>query len=340
MIETSELPEIFFSSDDIDQRQNRLFKLQAGESIRIRSHIDENNYLYLHKGEVRIETSARPLTLTKSENNAPKGYMVPQGNTLIDVLAITDAVIYQVDSKQLDDIVAWVEVTQSLESEPEKLGILSSLLTIKSLAHLTIESIYELVSRMEIKGFKKGEEVIIQGDEAEHFYVIYQGSAKVWAMDLYDDEPKHVNSLQEGDSFGEDALVTGGTRNATVRMTSDGILLIGNKKDFKELIAAPCIDEIDVEKTNLMKNNDDYELLDVRYEEEWEESYIEGCILIPLHELRIRLDELDQNKKYIIYCRSGNRSAVAALILKKKKYNAVSMAGGIKAWPYETRSAY
>ncbi|MBF0555988.1 MAG: rhodanese-like domain-containing protein, partial [Nitrospirae bacterium] len=42
----------------------------------------------------------------------------------------------------------------------------------------------------------------------------------------------------------------------------------------------------------------------------------------------------DANKQYVVYCRSGRRSAVAAFKLKQLNINAVSLKGGIKAWTY------
>jgi rhodanese-related sulfurtransferase len=72
-------------------------------------------------------------------------------------------------------------------------------------------------------------------------------------------------------------------------------------------------------------------LLDVRNEEEYEMEYIPGCKLIPLLELR----ELESGKDYAIYCHSGKRSDVAAMILRQHKLNAVSLVGGIRDWPYE-----
>ena len=45
--------------------------------------------------------------------------------------------------------------------------------------------------------------------------------------------------------------------------------------------------------------------------------------------------ELNPEKNYVVYCRSGKRSAVAALLLKQYRLNAVSLKGGINAWPYK-----
>lgn len=58
-------------------------------------------------------------------------------------------------------------------------------------------------------------------------------------------------------------------------------------------------------------------ILDVRTPNEFRAGYIKGAILIPLQQLESRLKEIDahKNRDILIYCRSGNRSVVAAQIL-------------------------
>lgn len=74
-------------------------------------------------------------------------------------------------------------------------------------------------------------------------------------------------------------------------------------------------------------------LLDVRTDEEYEEKHLENSIHIPLNELLERLNELDKEKGYITFCRSGARSKLGALILQdngfKKVYNSQE---GILTW--------
>lgn len=74
-------------------------------------------------------------------------------------------------------------------------------------------------------------------------------------------------------------------------------------------------------------------LLDVRTDDEYLEKHVEGSIHIPLNELSERADELDKNKLYITFCRSGVRSKSAAFILQnlgfEKIYNSQE---GILTW--------
>jgi rhodanese-related sulfurtransferase len=76
-------------------------------------------------------------------------------------------------------------------------------------------------------------------------------------------------------------------------------------------------------------------LLDVRRPDEWEKARIPGAVLIPLHELGDRIDELaeQQRSRVVVYCHHGARSLRGAAILRQYGFtNAHSMAGGIDAY--------
>ncbi len=75
-------------------------------------------------------------------------------------------------------------------------------------------------------------------------------------------------------------------------------------------------------------------LLDVRTAGERSEDSIRGSVHIPLHELRARAGELRKHggSQIICYCRSGNRSLGAAVLLKKLGYNSANLVGGITNW--------
>lgn len=56
-------------------------------------------------------------------------------------------------------------------------------------------------------------------------------------------------------------------------------------------------------------------LLDVRTQAEHRENNITGSVLIPLHELPSRLNDIPKDKEILIYCRSGSRAQQAAQII-------------------------
>ncbi|MDC7226256.1 MAG: FAD-dependent oxidoreductase [Spirochaetales bacterium] len=84
---------------------------------------------------------------------------------------------------------------------------------------------------------------------------------------------------------------------------------------------------------NELGNYPDAVLLDVRDPEENELGEIPGSILVPLYELRKRLDELDKDKQYIVYCATGIRAYIAVRMMKQHGFkDARNLAGGFSTW--------
>ena len=76
-------------------------------------------------------------------------------------------------------------------------------------------------------------------------------------------------------------------------------------------------------------------LIDVREVEEVEAGHIPGTINIPLGVLELRMPELDKKEKYIVVCRSGNRSGMATQLLESHGYDVTNMVGGMLEWQGE-----
>jgi adenylyltransferase/sulfurtransferase len=95
------------------------------------------------------------------------------------------------------------------------------------------------------------------------------------------------------------------------------------------------IKEITVEELLTLKNigKDDFQLIDVREPYEYQIANLDGE-LIPLKELDEHLDKIASDKKVIIHCRSGVRSAKAIETLQKKYgfTNLYNLKGGILEW--------
>lgn len=85
-------------------------------------------------------------------------------------------------------------------------------------------------------------------------------------------------------------------------------------------------------KARYMDDAMPHTLVDVRTAEEFNAGYIPGAINISLQELQQKLNRIPTDKPVIVYCRSGNRSAFAANILKQAGYTEVYDLGGIIEW--------
>lgn len=76
----------------------------------------------------------------------------------------------------------------------------------------------------------------------------------------------------------------------------------------------------------------DAQLVDVRTQEEREAAHIPGTAHIPLERLEESAAELDRERPLVLYCRSGERSAMAAEAFSASGWDATSLQGGILAW--------
>ncbi|MEO8211133.1 MAG: rhodanese-like domain-containing protein [bacterium] len=110
------------------------------------------------------------------------------------------------------------------------------------------------------------------------------------------------------------------------------------KKTFHELChgAKQNIKECKVEDVmKMIKDKEDFVLVDVREESEFKKSHIKGAIHIGrgILERDIHLHIDDHDKKIILYCGGGFRSSLAAESIQKMGYtNVISMDGGWKEW--------
>ena len=73
-------------------------------------------------------------------------------------------------------------------------------------------------------------------------------------------------------------------------------------------------------------------LLDVRNPDEWEAGHAPAATLVPLGVLADRVAELPTDRRIVVVCRSGGRSARAAEALVGAGYDAVNLIGGMQAW--------
>jgi len=90
----------------------------------------------------------------------------------------------------------------------------------------------------------------------------------------------------------------------------------------------------------MMENKEDFVLFDVREEIEQEICKIEGAKLTSFIDI-VRgnanpFESIDKNKKIVLYCHTGERSAYILNLLKEKGYkNLWNLIGGIDAWAKE-----
>ncbi|MDU8946727.1 cyclic nucleotide-binding domain-containing protein [Ovoidimarina sediminis] len=318
------------SALDIAARDLRVFHICRGERVVFPS-ISPDDFLFLITGNVLVDGDEK---ISIPEEAAGEPYRFSSRGGEVSIQAVDDAVLCRGNARILEDYLALDELGRSrdVEETVNPTEILLKLRGTEALRGLSVDNAYQALRRMTTVRVAKADEVVRQYEEGDAYYIIREGTAEVWREDLDDDEQRLVAVLGPGDGFGEESLVMEGSRNATVKMITDGELLKLSKEDFDELITTSMIETVKPAAASALARTG-HEILDVRYEEEYQQSFIPGSILIPLPELRARMDELDKATTYLVLCKKGSRAAAATLLLRQRGIKAMVIEGGIIEWP-------
>jgi hydroxyacylglutathione hydrolase len=91
-------------------------------------------------------------------------------------------------------------------------------------------------------------------------------------------------------------------------------------------------EEVDVGQLAELLAAGNVELIDVRREYEWEGGRIAGARHVELNALTAASETIPRDRPVILYCRTGNRSAMAVEAFRLAGFDARNLAGGIEAW--------
>jgi len=205
---------------------------------------------------------------------------------------------------------------------------ITRMLQSEALIKLPPPDIQRLLLKLESVNVKAGDVIIRQGDEGDYFYIIREGKCAVTRLASGEGWDVPLAELSTGDCFGEEALVSEVKRNATISMISDGTLMRLSKTNFVELLKKNLVHYINYElATAAVKQGGIW--LDVRLADEYSRYSIDNSINVPLFMVRDRAHGLDPEKKYIICCDTGRRSAAAAFLLSQRGLKVCVLEGGM-----------
>ena len=119
-------------------------------------------------------------------------------------------------------------------------------------------------------------------------------------------------------------------RNKLMALVIGGLLMLGQSVSANQSMTTQ-------ELQNKLNAKENFVLLDVRTQEEYNAGYIAGAILLPYDEINAKATIVlpDKEKEIVLYCRSGRRSAIAKKSLLDLGYQKVVDFGGVKRWEGE-----
>lgn len=298
---------------------------------------EDNTTIYLLSGEVELVDSQGRRTVISAggiESWHPVEHFQPRRST---ATALTDVSLVKFDSYRLDTILSWdqsagymildIASNRQLDQDAEWMV---KLLKSNLFYSVPPANIQEIFRRMKSRELKAGEVVIRQGDTADCCFFVKKGACEVSVLSPGAAQPVAVAMIEAGQCFGEEALLSETTRNATVAMATDGVLMRLDKADFIELLKEPVVSAIPFEPCQAIANAGGL-WLDVRTPDEFEAEHFRGAQNMPLNVLRLKSRLLDPKQHLIVYCDTGRRSSAAAFLLKNAGFRLDVLEGGLNA---------
>jgi CRP-like cAMP-binding protein len=326
--------------------KSELCRLPQGKFL-FQSGEDSDRIIYLLNGQVELQGDNGESRMVMGGSKASKLPLEQNKPHRLSALSKTEVTFIKVDSNLLDIMLTWeqsggYEVQELDESEggmsAEEDDWMSRILRAKVFHKIPPANIQSIFMKMEAMHFKSGEPVIKQGEDGDRFYIVREGKCKVIRKTRHKPEGVVLAVWGVGDNFGEEALISGGKRNASVVMATDGVLMSLSKADFLELMNEPILHRVDYEAAKQLVAGGGM-WIDVRLPSEYQSWHLHNSINIPLPILRTKLDKLDADRTYVICCDTGRRSSTATYLLTQNSFKAYVLDNGLQGVPSEAVQA-
>jgi len=280
---------------------------------------EDQRHIYLLEGQVQLLSKDREFEIVKSGTQSARFALAHQWPRKFSGRAIEEVYFIRIPSKVLHSLVVRSSQAKSKSDQAEEPGTdcMTLALNARVLQHVSPADIQKVLVRMEEVPVKNDETVIRQGDPGDYFYIIAKGTGVVTRTDPKGERQLAV--LSPGDGFGEDSLISGEPRAASITMASDGVLIRLPKDDFLEFVRRPLVKGKKInEARKLVEEGAVW--LDIRHPEEYAENHYPDAINLPLETLRERCDAYPNDKQYIVYG-PQNQSEVGTFLLRERGFN-------------------
>lgn len=294
----------------------------------------EKRTLYIVSGVLELVDQGKVVGAVKGGTEFARNPVAPVFPRRVSGRARDRVQFISIDSDLLDVMLTWdqtgtYEVSELAgKSDQSSQDWMTMLLQTKAFHKIPPANIQAIFMRMQQINYRTGDVILKQGAEGDYFYVLIRGTALVTRETPLSKEGIKLAELSVGDTFGEEALISEAKRNATVTMRSDGAVMRLGKDDFKKLLNEPMLDWVTKpEAEEIIRSGGQW--LDVRLPSEFENQHLDGALNVPLYFIRLKINTLDPDKKYIVCCDTGRRSSAGAYILSERGYHAYVLTGGI-----------
>jgi CRP-like cAMP-binding protein len=315
-------------------RKTTLRELTQGRLLFKEGDTDKRTF-YLVAGVVELLTGGRIVGTVAAGSPDAKHPLAPMLPRRCVARVASDRIEYlSIDSDLLDVLITWDQTGTYEVGELKDDGAggdwMTVLLQSRAFHRVPPANLQAVFMRMQKVEVAAGDTIIRQGDEGEFFYAIVSGRCIVTRETPLNRDGIKLAELSMGDTFGEEALISGAQRNATVSMLTDGVLMRLAKDDFNALLNEPLLRWVDYgEAQRAVAGGSRW--LDVRLPSEFEHCHFGEALNVPLYFVRLKLKTLDPAVPYVVCCDNARRSSAAAYLLSERGFDVSVLKGGIAA---------
>lgn len=324
------------SSFEILAQNFAVESVPKGKEI-VKEGIPADSFYFVKQGrfEVVKSTAHGPAKLSIVTSGQGIGEMPLLTNSVwaSSVHTLTEAVLYKLPKTSFLEIVGRESAFKNiLLKRAADLSFYDKVKALRPFALLEPDRMYAIMARMTERTYALGEDIIVQGEKGDYYYVVKSGRVAVLVKKKGEQEAKQAAVLGEGDGFGEEALIRNDPRNATCRALEETVVYALDKIDFDQIMKSVFLDNIFSEDISVQTYREKYVFIDARVPPEYEQEHIGGAVNIPVEDLRHRCKWFDPQRSYITYCTNDARGMVAAFLLKSCGFNAKCLRGGLGSW--------
>jgi len=182
----------------------------------------EKRTFYLLTGKLVLTDRSGSRKTLEAGSDKTRSPLVPILPRHYTATAATPVQFISLDTDLLDVMLTWdqtghYEVSELQDDdESDSNDWMTTLLQTKAFHRIPAGNIQAIFMRMQQVNYSAGDIVIKQGDEGDFFYVITKGTCSVMRETPLNEDGIQLAELKEGDTFGEEALISETKRNATV----------------------------------------------------------------------------------------------------------------------------
>jgi rhodanese-related sulfurtransferase len=298
--------------------------------------------VYLISGEVTLQAAGLVVEVIAASSDSAKFALAHQIPRKIDAVANGRVRFLRLNTDIVNSSpsLAYKEDNRYMvidETEGDSDDWMTALLRSPIFQRLPPANLQKILMGLEAIHFKPGETIFEQGGLGDYYYLIKKGQCLLTRRPSPNAKEIKLAQLTNGDTFGEDSLISGAPRNVTITALTDIVLLRLDKQKFISFIKEPSLKFIDYDRMQ-EEVKQGAVLLDVRSADEYENQHIDGSINAPFFSLRMQLKTLSHEKPVVVVCRDGKTSEAAAFLLLRHKIEALILKGGMEALNPEPKS--